>query len=223
MKTINHRTSASPSLSSSLASSPSSSTSSSTSALCSKLPFYRTAILLFLIGVFNLNGLFGQELIKFNENWLYGYKDKTTGKKIIPAKFSYAEDFKGKLAIVSEDKIAGPATVMNYKIINTKGEYISDISFTEGTNIGSGLVKISKLTGGETQLANGKIYFGSAPHGIINSAGKLLFPPVLEEIGEISEGLIVIARKDSSGVIDITGKFVIPFQTQYTGTANTKT
>ena len=174
-------------------------------------------VLLFVL--FKITNVVAQSLVIIREEGKVGYKDKATNKTVIPVKFTYGEEFKDGLAIVSED-LNRPNVIMAFKVINTKGEYISDIAFTKGENIGSGLIKVSGLSGGNVELASGKIYFGGSPFGIMNKLGKLILPPVYENIGDVSDNLIIISNGNSSGVIDIAGNFTIPLQTEISLSGN---
>jgi|GEM_PF-4010944 len=165
-----------------------------------------------LFGLLNVTNVVAQNLIIIREGGKVGYKDKATNKVKIPVKFTYGEEFKDGIAIVSED-LNRVNSNMDLKAINIKGEYISDISFTKGENLGKGLIKISGIKGGNIEYANNKIYFGGGPCGLMNSTGKIILPPLYSAIGDISDNLIIISKGDSSGVIDITGKFTIPLQT----------
>lgn len=173
-----------------------------------------TLLVYFVLTCFSING-YSQELVLYRDtNMMVGYKDKATGKIMIPAKFTMGEKFVDGLAIVSEDENK-PNSNTSFGVINTKGVYISDIKFYKGRNLGKGLIEFSNVASGNVEYGNGKIYFGGSASGIMNSTGKILLPLEYNYIGDISEELIVVGKGDSLGVINTSGVYIVALQTEY--------
>lgn len=157
-----------------------------------------------------------QNLILFRENGKVGYKDKATKKVLIQPTFTYGEEFKDGLAIVSTDELAVPNSNKQFRVINPKGVFISDISCVQAKNLGKGLIKIAGINGGNVEISGGVIYLGSTsfPSGLMDKTGKLILKPEFNAISDVASNLLIITKSDSVGVMDITGKYVLPLQTK---------
>jgi len=159
--------------------------------------------------------IFSQTLIKFRNGYLWGYQDAITKRTLIPAKFGYAEDFKGGLAVVAEGA-SSPGQAQQLRIINIKGAYITDsVVYGSIINLGSGLVAVTSPAS-EYGHSNGIVVFGNNIFGIIDKTGKTILPIEYSKINDISEGLIVVVKENQFGIIDLTGRFIVPLQSDFT-------
>ena len=133
-----------------------------------------------------------------------GYVDKT-GKIVIALKFGQAENFIDDLAIVSENSSSPNSRSGKKKLINLKGEYISNEEFGFAINIGKGLIKIG------TDNNSGDINYG-----LLDKNGKIIVPiGEYQSFGNPSEGLIVVCNNVGCGAIDYNGSIKIEVQNKY--------
>lgn len=149
-------------------------------------------------------GDFQEGLASARMNGTYGYIDHT-GKFVIEPQYDYAADFKEGFAIVYKD--GKPF------YINKLGQKPFQVNFSKLEPFEKGRAKIETFT---------------KKQGYINRQGKLVIDTVFSKINPFIEGFAVVKgmydlfhnRKDSNyvityddGVIDTTGKFLIPYGT----------
>jgi hypothetical protein len=93
-----------------------------------------------------------KELIPFSESDIWGYRDATTGKIVIPAKYDEAEPFNEGLAAVRLKDKCG--------LIDTSGKEITLVKYESIWSFDEGMAKV---------LLNGK-------WGFIDTTGKEVIP-----------------------------------------------
>ena len=152
--------------------------------------------------VFKVAGDFHEGLASARINGTYGYIDHS-GKFVIEPQFDFATAFKEGFAIVYKD--GKPF------YINTSGQNPFPVNFSKLEPFENGRAKIETFT---------------KKQGYINRQGKLVIDTVFANINPFIEGFAVVKgmydlfhdRKDKDyiityddGVIDTTGKFLIPY------------
>jgi len=139
---------------------------------------------------------FSEGLAAVRINGTYGYIDPT-GHFIIPAIYDYAQPFREGVALVHKDQQS--------MFINHKGEKLLELPYPLVNSFEHGLAYV--------QTKSGKI-------GFINKKGKLIVDTAYVFIKNFNEGYAVARKKVKSndilesenyGVIDTTGKIIIPF------------
>ncbi len=172
------------------------------------------------------------EQIELYENQgKYGYRDKATGKEIIPCIYDAGFNFFDGLAEVKKDGLygfvdkigkevipciydyvctfsEGLAAVKGYGrwgFVDVRGKLVIPFTYEEAYNFSEGLAEVRK---------NGK-------YGFIDKLGTIVIPCIYEEVSAFREGLaavqkrgpkdILFKREGKYGFIDKSGKAVIPF------------
>jgi len=90
---------------------------------------------LILINLLIYASVYGQELIKFQENGKYGFRDEN-GNIIIPAKYDNADDFYDGLAKV------GSRSSDKYGIIDKTGKEITPLKYDVIGDFSEGLARV---------------------------------------------------------------------------------
>lgn len=124
----------------------------------------------------------------------FGYID-TSGKMVIPAKFTNAGLFKEGLAPVENASLGGP---ISWGYINTKGSYVIKPQFYKAEPFSDGMGKVTKYI-------NGDYWFG-----YVDNKGKLVIKPQFKDARNFYEGVAWVrsAETDRWGLIDKTGTFI---------------
>jgi WG containing repeat len=152
--------------------------------------------------IYHSAGEFSEGLAAARLNGTYGYIN-STGAFIIPPSFDYATPFREGIAIVFKDG--------KQLFINKKGKEPFPFKFHKATPFKDGFSQVITLSN--------KI-------GIINKLGKLVVDTNYKFIDEFVDGFAVVTginhrewedeeknlpKKIEIGVIDTTGKFIIPY------------
>lgn len=158
-------------------------------------------------------------LIKYQDGNLFGYKNVKTQKIVIQPKFFYAEEFKDGIAIVQEENGVNSNNLSGaYKIIKENGTYISEEVFGTANNLGKGLVVVSKFGNTNTETKLGTVTLGTSKIGLINKEGLFILPCEFNSIGNISDSLIVVSKGKTIinyGVINLKGDYIFPLQDKF--------
>ncbi|MBR5334313.1 MAG: WG repeat-containing protein [Alistipes sp.] len=128
------------------------------------------------------------EFICFVENGKLGYKLRSTGEIVIPAKFENGWHFSENLARV---KFEG-----KFGFIDKLGNPILDFQYEYLDNFSHGLAASNE---------HGK-------WGFIDKTGRIVIPYIYEDVWRYREGLAKVKRNDKWGFIDTKGKIVIPIE-----------
>ena len=131
---------------------------------------------------------------------LYGLAD-LSGKIVLPVEYDRIEDFSNGVAVVEK----GSYPEEKYGIVNTKGKFILPVEYDDIQKFDSGVFAAKK--DGKTK--------------IVDANGTTVVPyEILQNyyVGGAYENLVIV-REDSSympcGVIDSTGKVIIPLEYDY--------
>lgn len=139
---------------------------------------------------------FSEGLAAVRINGTYGYVD-AAGRFIIPAIYDYAQPFSEGLALVHKNQQS--------LFINVKGDKLFEVNYPIVHSFEHGLAYV--------QTNSGKV-------GFINKNGKLTIDTTYVFVRSFHEGLAIARKKvnsgdvfelDNYGVIDSTGKVIIPF------------
>ena len=149
-------------------------------------------------------------LVKVEKDGKYGFVDKS-GKVVIPFIYDWANDFKDGLAMVVKDGKDADSN-NEYGFVDKSGKVVIPLIYDGAGNFKDGLAKVSK----------------SGKYGFIDKSGKAVIPliyddvldydDVVDEIHEkddndrayFEEGLLKVRKDDKCGLIDRSGKVVIP-------------
>jgi hypothetical protein len=159
-----------------------------------------------------------QNLERFNQGWNYGFREKATKKIIIPAKYTAAVDFVDGIAAVTESVIGSTnmATSAKWKLINVKGNIISDNEF-EIVNLKKGGFAIVYKLDMTDERPNG--YVMGKPYykvGVILKSGKFVYPCELDDISQISGGYYkLFSKQDGVGIMDAKASITIKPQSLF--------
>ncbi|MBK9491177.1 MAG: WG repeat-containing protein [Haliscomenobacter sp.] len=141
-------------------------------------------------------GEYKEGLIAVRENGLFGYIDMA-GKYQIEPRFEYATAFSQGLALVYDQGFPYFINKQGEKVISSIGEAMS--SFEYGV---------------------AHVFTSSGKVGLIDSKGSFVLDTLYDYIGSFDQGVAVVSihKKDfvtrydaKYGVIDSTGKFIVPF------------
>lgn len=126
------------------------------------------------------------------ENGLYGYVDRT-GKAVIPARFSRADEFSDGLASVSDKDFFGYIDETGKVVLDLKGMRFQGFPrrFSEG---------LASFSRGET---NGRIKWG-----YIDKTAKIVIEPQFDEANDFSDGMARVKQYGKYTFIDKAGKII---------------
>jgi hypothetical protein len=164
--------------------------------------------------------LVNQLLLPFVKDSKWGYMNKF-GQIIIPPKFDGADYFDNGIAIVSQNDKLG--------YINKRGEFIVKAQFDEANKFENGFAIVEK--GGKygliDRLGNYSIpliykQIGSIHDGLIfalkdslytciNVRNQIIFTGKFDQTNGFSNGRAIVSKHQFWGLIDTTGKVVLPF------------
>lgn len=148
-----------------------------------KMKIYLT-ISLILTLCFSKQGLLAQELIPFESNGLYGYKNEL-GEVSIEPQYQYARKFNENYAVVAQNDSLGIINRQNKQIIPTKYHYL-------------------RYVGNEKFVFGYRAkYFGEYNLGLITSQNKIILQPQYYHIRPKKD--IFIVKKQSYKIIDSLG------------------
>ena len=161
----------------------------------------------------------------------YGYIDENSTLVIEP-KYDMAYPFKNGKALVSLSN--------KWMYINMRGEVLQKLNYQNVEKVGSKLLAFKEndlygfmTTGGElihnpqfsyyyqstddeyNNLGLIKIQKNKNRYGLMDLEGKIIAPPIYQEINPFSDGLARVKYNEAFGCIDSNGKVVIPIQYQY--------
>jgi len=122
----------------------------------------------------------------------YGYVDRNSVMRI-PAKFAYAENFKGDYAVVAVKNKLGEN---KEGLIKKNGEFLIDPQFSRFNNFYDGYAMVEIFL-------NFKVEKGVASYqskyGYISKQGNIIIEPIYDYLGRIVNGVVVTGQRDSSG------------------------
>jgi len=160
--------------------------------------------------IYDTIGSFSQGRALVAKNNLYGYVD-LKGEEVIKVQYTGADTFANGYALVYEKYASKNNNRTNIgRLINLKGEIITDAKYDIGLVFSNGLAIFS--------LADVK-YEGNFIFGLINSKGQVVAQPLYREILDFSDGLarVMVYKKDkiyneynpNFGFIDTKGREII--------------
>ena len=127
-------------------------------------------------------------LIRFDENYIYGFKNEN-GKVVIKPIYNNARNFSNGFCAVELKKLWG--------VIDKKGTSVISPQFDEIV----------------PAISEGKVIFKSnGKWGVMEVTGKLLLPPTFDRIYPFCDGMAVVQKGIKFGYIDSTGTVAIPPQ-----------
>ncbi len=135
----------------------------------------------------NLTLVYGQELRSFQENNLFGFKNKST--VLIQPKYQYASEFYGNLALIKNNNLWG--------YIDKNGTEIIKPQFHNAEIMQNGKAKV---------YLDNKV-------GLIDSVGKIIVPIEFESIEENYNG-IHLKKGTKVGLLTNDGAFIDPIYTE---------
>lgn len=135
----------------------------------------------------NLTRVYSQELRSFQENNLFGFKNKTT--VIIQPKYQYASEFYGNLALIKNNNLWG--------YIDKNGTEIIKPQFQNAEIMQNGKAKV---------YLNNKV-------GLIDSLGKIIVPIEFESLEENYDG-IQLKKGTKVGLLTNDGAYIDPIYTE---------
>lgn len=124
----------------------------------------------------------------FEENVKYGFKLKSTGEIVVPAKCGTVRPFNEGLAAVDLNG--------KWRFIDKTGKVVIPLKYNLAYSFSEGLANV---------LLNGK-------YGFIDKTGKEVIPLKYDSVGCFTEGLAKVKLNNKWGYIDKTGKEVIPLK-----------
>lgn len=161
----------------------------------------------------------------------YGYIDEI-GTLVIEPKYDMAYPFKNGKALVSLSN--------KWMYINMRGEVLQNLNYQSVNNVGKKLLAFyeNNLAGFMTlsgeiiytpqfseysyssdsdvgKLGLIKLQKNKNRYGLMDLEGKIIAPPIYQEINPFSDGLARVKYSEAFGCIDSNGKVVIPIQYQY--------
>jgi DNA-binding transcriptional regulator/RsmH inhibitor MraZ len=132
---------------------------------------------------------FSEGLAAVATDFKFGYID-TTGKMVIPQKFSEADPFHEHRARVMLEE------GFQSGFIDTSGKIVIPVKYANTRSFSEGLAAV--------QLQDHSYW------GFIDLSGNMVIPPIFDDADDFSEGLAAVRIGDKVGYIDHTGKIVIP-------------
>ncbi len=167
------------------------------------------AITLFSLLVIAANSLSAQNLKSFSENRLYGYKNEKN-EIVIPPKFEWANAFSEGLAVVEMARMENGKKVINSKtyevekdwyVINTNGTILFKLNYPYRKLF---YISSGKYVNNRLPVSDGNKW------GYIDGRGTEVIKPQFDIAGDFSEALSVVKTAAGYGVIDTTGKMIVP-------------
>jgi hypothetical protein len=139
-------------------------------------------------------------MISFKKDDKYGYIDKYGSLKI-PATYYRAENFANGLAPVQateNDK---------YGYINTDNKFVIEPQYVEAASFYEGYASVYT----EKKFYSYKNTTGADKMGVIDTKGKFIIPPIYQYISlKNNVGLFRVTKDSMQGLIDSTGKMILP-------------
>ena len=127
---------------------------------------------------------------------LYGYCDKL-GEMVISPQFDLVSVFNGGVAVVGRDGNQG----VLYGLINTKGDFVIDYSYTPLYNIGEGIIAF---------------YNSNDKYGLLDNKGNEILSATFDDVYVFSEGMAIVRKDDKYGYINKKGEYAIePMKLEY--------
>ncbi len=139
-------------------------------------------------------GILAEGLALYNQDWKFGYMDKT-GRIVIPARFLDAHNFSQGRALVRLPYNEAKKLGAKFAFINRQGKVVIPQAIAEddpAPHFSEGLAPV---------MAEGKF-------GFADRTGKLVIPASFSEAHNFAEGLAPVGAGRKTGYIDKTGKFV---------------
>lgn len=140
------------------------------------------------IGIYGRNILYHQEFYKVRKQGKWGVIDKN-GKEILPCIYDKVDDYKGEsgLIIVEKNEQFGLLDMSFKWVVPCRYEELSPVKL------------------------QGKIWFREKGlWGLMDKDLHILIPPQYEHFSWIHDGRIQVAKSKRYGIIDTTGKIIIP-------------
>lgn len=164
--------------------------------------------------IFIVQFSFGQELMPYQENGKFGFKDSVGNVIVLPRYDYYGYGFFDNLMVVNTGGKVSPTDVFGggkWGFINTKGKEVIPCKYDNVRDFSEGLAVVN--IGGEfgTSLVLGGKY------GYIDTTGKEVVPLRYDDANDFSEGLAPVVLNGKCGYINKKGKEVIPFKYNVAG------
>ena len=161
---------------------------------------------------------FAQTLVQYSENGLIGFKNKSTKKIMIPAKYTSVMDFVDGINTVTESPLGPPNMIVEkkWKIINTYGKEISLDEFDLVEIKKNGLAFVYNLK--KTEVNPSGYSYGRAIYkiGIIKKDGTYLFPCEFDDISEMGKDHYrIFSKEKGTGVLSVKGLVIIAPQLNF--------
>jgi hypothetical protein len=148
------------------------------------------------IGINGRSQAFHQQFFKVRRFGKWGVISKD-GKEILPCEYDLVDDFKGDvdLIMVGKNDLCGLLDLSFRWVIPCKYEQLNPFSYQ-----------------GKICFAKNKLW------GWMNMDERIIVPPKYDEINWMYDGRMQVVRDKRYGVVDSTGKEIIPLQYQYVHT-----